>query len=548
MSRANKAAELLSFFKNPTVTKQQKDLEQSIKLAKTSLLEFTKFTKPEYEVNWHHELICSEVDDFLKDPTRKRLMVFVAPRRGKSEIISRRLPAYALGLNPDLQIIATSYGADLASAMNRDTQRIIDANEYKLVFPNTYLNSRNVKNMASGSYIRTSDKFEVVGRKGAYRSAGVGGAITGMGADLAIIDDPIKDWKEAMSPVRKQAVYDWYTSTLYTRLSTEGKVIIVLTRWAEDDLAGRLLKEAEANPEADQWEVISLPEIFESEDAYTHPLDPRSEGDLLWPEKYNQKNINRTKASVGSKVWASLFQQKPSPGDGTTFKSQWFQYYKELPEFEYTMASWDCTFNDSAGSDFVACTVWGIKGVDKYLIHVVNERLSFTNTLKEILKVNMMFPNLRGTIIENKANGPAILNVIESKIPRVLKYTPTDSKVARAEAVSPVFEAKNIHLPDPYYAKNRERYSWVPTILNLFVEQFKAFPFGKHDDMVDSTVQFLLKDSSGPKWLQDLANQVDETAKVDLVVDEAVAELMGWDLDRIAAQNDPSSWHGKLGF
>lgn len=869
----NSKALAYKYFLNLTIPEEQKDLSIAVKKARTGLLNFIKFTKTDYEVNWHHELVCNEIDGFLKDPERKRLMLFVGPRRGKSEIVSRRLPAYAFGLDPDKQIIATSYGADLASSMNRDVQRIIDSTEYKLVFPDTFLNSRHVKHMSKGSYVRTSDNFEIVGHKGAYRSAGVGGGITGQGADLCfeaatkvltkngytpiselkvgdwvwsfnhdtrkselarveavrsrrvsdvvqvetsggrkmlctpnhpfwteergytraeylkndtvliasgipvsekddsnykllqlpqsirkaeirirevfkkwkrrfllrtnmfscppcceeqtevqnlweackekdfrlllkrlqaksknfkryfvsclqqkhkaveshnkilfddlqglsplhsnerqresevqrrnrqhlssniskdetfnkaegqfsvynlsaseeityssyrreqeeqqseeshntmsqlpysapqvykdsissvseysgdevtvydiqvernhnffaedvlvhncIIDDPLKDWKEAMSPVRKQAVYDWYTSTLYTRLSAEGKVIIVLTRWAEDDLAGRLLKEAEANPEADQWEVISLPEIFEGDNEHVHAMDPRSEGDLLWPSKYSAKNIAKVKASVGSKVWASLFQQQPTPGDGTTFKSQWFGYYKELPEFDYTMASWDCTFNDSSGSDFVAGTVWGVKGINKYLIYLVNERLSFTNTLKEILKTCVMFPDLRGTIIENKANGPAILSVIESKIPRILKYTPTDSKVARAEAVSPVFEAGQIFLPDMYYAKNRETMPWIAQLLPMFIDQFKAFPFGKNDDMVDSTVQFLLKDSSAPQWLQDLANQVDASAKSDKIVDAAVAELMGWDLDRIAAQNDPSSWHGKLGF
>lgn len=548
MSLSNKAL-ALQFLKNPNVKDETITLAKNIRKARRNLLDFVTFTKSDYQVNWHHKLMCDEIDDFLKDPNRKRLMVFVGPRRGKSEIISRRLPAYAFGLNPNLQIIATSYGADLASAMNRDVQRVMDSAEYKMVFPNSYLNSRNVKNMAKGSYIRTSDKFELVNNKGAYRSAGVGGAITGMGADLAIIDDPLKDWKEAMSPVRKQAVYDWYTSTLYTRLSAEGKVILVLTRWAEDDLAGRLLKEAEANSESDQWEVISLPEMFDTDNPYVHPLDPRSEGDLLWPEKYNLSNITKVKNSVGSKVWASLFQQQPSPGDGTTFKSQWFKYYDELPEFDYKMASWDCTFNDSKGSDFVAGTVWGVKGANKYLLYVVNERLSFTNTLKEIIRVNLLFPDLKGTIIENKANGPAIISVIESKIPKVLKYTPTDSKVARAEAVSPSFEAGNIWLPNAYYKKNRERFPWMEKHLNSFIEQFKAFPFGKNDDMVDSTTQFLLKDGNTPQWLQDLANKIDEhstTIKPDEAIDASVAEIMGWDIQD--SSTDVTGWKGALGF
>ena len=540
-SRVNTKKALQNFFNNPNIPQDRKNKFLKIHKARNSFLDFILYTKPDYKVNWHHRLICKELDSFLKDPDRQFLMVFVAPRRGKSEIISRRFPAYVFGRHPDASIIATSYGSDLASAMNRDVQRIIDNDLYRDVFPKTFLNSKNVKSTSRGTYIRTSDKFEIVGHKGLYRSAGVNEGITGMGCDIALIDDPIKNYEDAMSPVKQESAYNWYQSTLFTRLQGMKKVIMVLTRWSPSDLAGRILEDAEKNPEAPQWEVISLPEEFDPDNPNIHPEDIRTEeGELLWPEMFDRKTVNQQKHSVGTKVWESLYQQRPTPGDGTIFKTTWFKYYKELPQLDSIRASVDCAFTDTAKSDFVAMTVWGTSGANKYLLHLVRERLDFSATINELLRIKIMFPNCEKIIIENKANGPAVISTLQSKIPGIVGYNPTSSKAARATAVSPQFEAGNVYLPDPYYEKNREERPWCYTPVNKqttillqdYIKEFQSFPHGKNDDMVDSTVQFLLSEGGTTKWLDDLLARPEQNIASSVgKYEQNLSDIMGWNLE-----------------
>ena len=214
--------------------KRRAQLELQKRHARQYLADFTLYTYPTYLMGWFHREVCEALDKFLADVLAKkspRLILTAPPRHGKSELVSRRFPAFAFGRCPDLQIIATSYGADLAQRFNRDVQRIIDDDTYRTLFPETTLNGRNVRTDSRNAFIRTSDLFEIVNHKGAYRSCGVGGGITGTGADILIIDDPIKDRAEANSPTVRANVYDWYTSTAYTRLSPGGGVIVMNTRW-----------------------------------------------------------------------------------------------------------------------------------------------------------------------------------------------------------------------------------------------------------------------------------------------------------------------------
>jgi hypothetical protein len=201
-----------------------------MKSARESILDFTTYTYPGYEVNWHHQLICEHLDRFATQRDQ-RLMVFVQPRSGKSELVSRRLPAFLLGRDPDAAIIAASYGADLARRMNRDVQRIIDDEAYRRLFPGTTLTGKNVRSDAHGSYLRNSDMFEVVGRKGYYMGVGVGSAVTGMGGRYLLMDDPVKNRKEANSATYRQSIWEWYTSTFYTRLAPGGNILLTVTRW-----------------------------------------------------------------------------------------------------------------------------------------------------------------------------------------------------------------------------------------------------------------------------------------------------------------------------
>jgi predicted phage terminase large subunit-like protein len=484
--------------------------------ARRSLLAFTLYTKEDYQVNWHHKLICDEIDAFIADPKRTRLIVQVGPRRGKSEIISRRLPAYIFGKNPNTQIIATSYGADLASAMNRDVQRIIDSPKYYELFPSTRLSGKNVKTTSMGNYVRTSDRFEIVGYSGVYRSSGVGGGI--------------KDWAEASSDKRRQLIKDWYSSTLYTRLSPNAKIIIVNTRWHEDDLAGYLIKEAEVNKEADQWEVISLPEIQDEHNEYPHPKDLRKNGEVLWPTRFTESIVAKIKHSVGSKIWSALFQQRPSPDGGQIIKGEWFQYYKDLPDIEYYVSSWDCAFKETATSDYVVGQVWGVCGSNKYLVYMVRERLDIVGTIREMVKTAQLF-NLRFQVIEDKANGPAIISMLKNKVSGLIAFNPEGSKEARANAVAPQFEAGNIWLPDKYHAPNRLRFTTVIALLDAFVNEFKTFPNGANDDMVDATTQILLKIGHKVNWLDELIIMSNQKASRPTEFKHKVADVMGWNVE-----------------
>lgn len=263
--------------------------ELRIRAARQSLSNFVLETTPGYQMGWVHREICDELDGFLQDIADKkspRLIICMPPRSGKSEIVSRSFPAYAFGLHPDMQIIATSYSADLTQRFSRDVQRKIDDPKYAEIFPETSLNSKNVKTTSFGSFIRTAELFEIVGHRGAYRAAGVGGGITGMGADILCIDDPVKDRRDANSATIREALWDWYTSTAYTRLSPGGGVIVMCTRWHMDDLVGRLLDRA-ASGEGEQWRVINYPAIAEHDEPH------RKAGEALHPERYDLNALLR---------------------------------------------------------------------------------------------------------------------------------------------------------------------------------------------------------------------------------------------------------------
>ena len=279
-------------------------------LARRSLIRFVTEINPSYQVGWFNKEIANKLERFylnVMEGKQPRLMIFAPPRSGKSELFSRAFPAWAFGKNPNLQIIASSYSSDLSTRMNRDVQRIIMSEPYAEIFPETKLNSKRVVT-ATQNALRNSEIFEIVGHTGAYRSAGVGGGITGMGADISIIDDPIKDAAEANSATFRDRVWDWYVTTLYTRLSPKSGILLGMTRWHEDDLAGRLIQEAQKD--GDKWEILSFPAIAE------HDEEHRKEGEALHPERYDLNRLLKIKSALGSYAWNALYQQHPSTKGG----------------------------------------------------------------------------------------------------------------------------------------------------------------------------------------------------------------------------------------
>ena len=447
-------------------------------LARKCLADFALYTDPLYRLNWHHALLCEHLDRFVaKEITR--LMVFMPPRHGKSELVSRKLPAFIFGKNPDASIIATSYSADLAGRMNRDVQRIIDSECYREVFPDTMLYGRNIRSVAGGSYLRNSDIFEVVNHRGSYRSAGVGGGITGMGGDYIIIDDPIKNREEANSLTYRNKLWDWYASTLYTRLEKGAAVLVTLTRWHEDDLAGRLIQAAKM-PDGDDWVTISLPAIREDGPCN---YDRREMGEPLWGDKYDSDRLSNIRATIGGYEWNALYQQRPAPQEGAMFKREWWQRWKDMPGdlFDF-LQSWDCTFKDKATSDFVVGQVWARSRknpANRYLLDQVRARMTFTETVQAIRELSEKWPKTTRKLIEDKANGTAVIDVLKKEIPGLVPVEPRGGKVVRAHAVTAVVEAGNVFIPVAREAP------WVDD----FVEELASFPSGTHDDQVDAMSQ-----------------------------------------------------------
>lgn len=451
--------------------------QQTCERARENLLPFAVYTRPHYKPNWHHRLICSYLDRFAAGEI-KRLMLFVPPQSGKSELVSRCLPAFLLGRNPDKSIIACSYGADLASKMNRDVQRIIDSTEYTEVFPETKLNSTNIKTLAQGTWLRNSTEFEIVGRRGVYRSAGVGGAITGMGLDFGVIDDPIKNQEEAYSPVYRERVWDWYTSTFYTRLrGKDSGILLTLTRWHEDDLAGKLLKQAEKDPKADQWVQLMLPAICEPG---KHPQDPREIGEALWPDRYPAEFLLKHQSN-NMYVWNALYQQRPAPLEGGIVKRNWLKYYDHLPPdvTDWTM-SMDLTFKETRKGSYVCIQVWCRKGARYYLVEQVRARMDFPTTIRSVVGMHELFPQCRTILIEDKANGPALIDTLKESIPGIIPVAARGSKEERLHAVSSYFEAGNVWLPNT---------SWIQG----YTEELVSFPNAPYSDQVDTTTQVLAR-------------------------------------------------------
>lgn len=310
--------------------------------ARKSLLAFTEYTFPEFESANHHREICAALEKVERGEC-KRLMIFAPPRHTKSELASRRFPAWYLGRNPDNQVIATTYGHDFAADFGRDVRDIVQSQEYQNLF-DTKLRIDS-----------TSANRWHTDKRGVYISTGVGGSITGRGAHVALIDDPFKNRVEADSELNRNKVWKWYTSTLYTRLMPGAAIIIILTRWHEDDLAGRLLAEMEKG--GDQWTLINL-EAIENEDT--------PEEKALWPEWYPLDVLKQIKRVIGTRDWGSLYQQNPKPIEGTFFKRDWFKRFNlgDEPEYLNKYLSSDYGVTDEDDGDDPDFTELGIFGLD----------------------------------------------------------------------------------------------------------------------------------------------------------------------------------------
>ncbi len=285
--------------------------------ARRSLEGFAVYTKPSYEVSWHHQLLCHYLDKFASGEI-KRLMINMPRRHGKSELTSRRLPAYLFGRNPNEEIIACSYSLDLAGRMNRDVQRVMGTPRYAQLFPDTSLSGGRTQ--SDDSYTKNTSIFEIVGHTGSYRAAGVGGGVVGMGFTKGIIDDFCKNREEADSPTMRQKWREWYAGAFAPAQAPGAGILITATRWHREDLCGWLLELAKNDPKADQWHVLTLPAICEGE---PHPEDHRKPGEALWPTRYPVAELEKIKAN-SLYEWSGQYQQNPIPAGATEWPAEFF--------------------------------------------------------------------------------------------------------------------------------------------------------------------------------------------------------------------------------
>jgi len=376
--------------------------------------------------------------------------------------VTETYPSYFLMHNPESRVIISSYGDELAQEFGRKNRNKVL--EYGPVL-------HGVTIAKDKGTIRA---WDIAGHGGGLVSSGIGGTLTGKGSDLLIIDDPCKNMAEANSETYRDRVYDEYQSTLRTRVHAGGNIIIILTRWHEDDLAGRLLRE-----ETNDWEVISLPALCESGD----DLLGRATGATLWPDGgYDEDWATRTKREVGARVWASLYQQRPAPQEGNIIKRTWWQFYTRLPDrFDEIIQSWDLTFKETKEGSYVVGQVWGKKGAQTYLIDQWRERADFTGTQKAIVSMTAKYPKAGRKYIEEAANGAAIISSLKQAIGGIVPVKPTGSKEARVHAVTPYIEAGNVFLPSPDIC------AWVGD----FIEECTSFPAGQNDDQADCMAQAL---------------------------------------------------------
>jgi predicted phage terminase large subunit-like protein len=412
---------------------------------------------PRLELASHHLRIVSQLEA-IESGTQSRLIICMPPRHGKSLLTSILFVAWYLGRHPDHDVIFVTYSQELSDYFGRQVRNLFADPIYQNIFRAARLSEDSA----------AIHRFATT-RGGSYLAVGRGGSITGRGASLLVIDDPLKDHEEAQSETVRRDVYDFFTSVACTRLAPGGRIVIIQTRWHENDLAGRLLRE-----HGERWKLLSLSAIAEVDDGY------RKEGEPLWPEWFSLDELERKRAEIGPKAWTSLYQQRPSAAEGVVFKRDWVRTYREPPQsFQRIIQSWDTATKAGAENDYSVCTTWGVTDTGYYLLSFWRGRVEFPELMRQVSnQAEQWRPH--AILIEDNASGPSLIQVLKSatRLPvlaiRVDKY-----KRARAEAVTPLFDGGKIFVP--------ESAPWVQG----YVDELAAFPDGSHDDAVDSTTQAL---------------------------------------------------------
>jgi predicted phage terminase large subunit-like protein len=388
-----------------------------------------------------------------------RYIVTVPPRHGKSEFISNWTPSWYISNNPEKRVILASYAAKFAEKWGAKVKENLTQNPL-IRMP-----------MNSSSQAKS---FFMTKQGGGMMTAGMGGPITGSGADLFIIDDPIKNYQEAMSPTIRERHKDWFKSVALTRLEPGASVVILLTRWHEDDLAGWILSGQAAREEeglAAPWTLINMPALAEEGD-----ILGRTIGEGLCPERYSTKNLISIKADLEGLIWNALYQQRPAALEGNVVLREWLKFYSEYPtDLEEKALFVDLSFKDGPATDFTSIECWGRKGTTIYLLDQIRARMGFPDQIKALKEMCRRHPDAYMKQIEEAANGAAIMDLLRDEIPGLVPFKPMTSKEARLAAVSPLYQAGNVVYPTAQLCP------WV----DVNIQEILTFPNGTHDDTVD---------------------------------------------------------------
>jgi len=424
----------------------------------------------QFMLTWHNELIATKLAACLRGEV-KRLIINVPPRNLKSLQAAVALPAFVLGQSPSTQIICASYGQDLANKHSLDCRNLMSSTWYKTLFPHTRLSPQK---QSLQEFATTQNGFRL--------ATSVGGVLTGRGADIIIIDDPLKP-DEAVSETQRNAANEWYDHTLYSRLNDKrtGCIIIIMQRLHEDDMVGHVL-------EQEQWEHVRLPAIAEEEE--THVIRSffgtrtihRQVGEALHPEREPLAVLQHIRRTIGEYNFAGQYQQQPAPLGGGLVKAEWFKFYtpgEEPSKFEILFQSWDTANKCTELSDYSVCTTWGLKKKKLYLLNVYRQRLEFPELKRAIVDLSKQF-HASNILIEDKASGTALIqDLIRDGLCGVTRYDPTMDKIMRLQSVSSTIENGFVYLP--------ENAAWLAEYLH----ELTTFPSAKHDDQADSTSQAL---------------------------------------------------------
>ena len=434
--------------------------------AKKDFLSYVKAVWDGFVEGEHHKLFARKLEDVARGKI-KRLIVNMPPRHTKSEFASVYFPSYMMGLKPDMKIMQTTHTAELSQRFGRKVRNLMDTEEYKRVFDNVTLSADS----------KSAGRWETsVG--GEYFAAGVGGAITGRGADLLIIDDP-HSAQDALSPSALESAYEWYTSGPRQRLQPGGSIVVVMTRWSTLDLTEKLIRRM-GEAHADQWEVVELPAILDS-------------GEPLWPEFWKLEELEAVKASLPIAKWNSQYMQNPTSEEGAIIKREWWRVWGKdhPPEPSYVLQSYDTAFSKKETADYSAITTWGVFRPNSdapesiFLLDAKRGRWDFPE-LKAIANEEYHYWQPDAVLIESQASGTPLTHELRMAGIPVVNYRPTrgKDKTTRVHSVAPVFESGLVWAPDTIFAEE-------------VIEECAAFPYGENDDFVDSMTQAVLRFRQG---------------------------------------------------